>query len=160
MTRPRDEAGRVAGPRRGESGQVAGLEMVFFGLLVLVVGVLVIANAWAVVQARIAAGDAATQAARAFVQAEDGALAPAAAESAARDAVAAEGRDPRRITVQVDGTLARCARVTVEVANPVSLVGLPWLGAPGRVITVHARQSELVDPYRSGLSGTATCATG
>jgi len=145
---------------RDEKGQVAGLEMVFFGVLVFVIGILVIGNAWAVVDARIAAGDAARQAARAFVQAEDSGAAPAVAEAAARDAMTAEGRDPDRISVTVDGVLARCARITVAVAYPVSLVGLPWLGSPGRVITVHAHQSELVDPYRSGLPGTASCAGG
>jgi hypothetical protein len=134
--------------------------MVFFGVLVFVVGVLVIGNAWAVVDARIAAGDAAREAARAFVQAPDASRATAAADAAARDALTAEGRDPRRASVTADGTLARCARVTVSVAYPVGLVGLPWLGRPGRVLTVHASQSELVDPYRSGLPGVASCASG
>ena len=140
-----------------ERGQVAGLEMVFFGVLVFVLGVLVIGNAWAVVDARIAAGDAARQAARAFVQAGDPAGAPAAAEAAARDALAAEGRDPARAVVSVDGTLARCARITVVITYPVGLVGLPWISSPGRLVSVHASQSELVDPYRSGLTGRATC---
>ncbi|HET6810123.1 MAG TPA: hypothetical protein VFH50_03865 [Acidimicrobiales bacterium] len=146
--------------RRGQEGQVAGLEMVFFGVLVFVVGVLVIGNAWAVVDARIAAGDAAREAARAFVQSTDAAGAAAAADAAGRDALASEGRDARRATFDVTGTLARCARITVSVAYPVSLVGLPWVGGPGRLLTVHASQSELVDPYRSGLPGVASCATG
>lgn len=145
---------------RDQRGQVAGVEMVFFGLLVLVVGVLVIANAWAVIDARIAVGDAAAQAARAYVQAAGAGVAPAAAEAAADQAMAAEGRGRDRITVSVGGTLTRCARVTVDVADPVSLVGLPWLGSPGRLVTVHARQSELVDPYRAGLPGTVACAGG
>ena len=144
--------------RRDERGQVAGLEMVFFGVLVFVVGVLVIGNAWAVVDARIAAGDAAREAARAFVQAPDAAGAAAAADVAGRDALTAEGRDPRRASIAVVGTLARCARITVSVAYPVSLVGLPWIGGPGRLVTIHASQSELVDPYRNGLTGVASCA--
>lgn len=145
---------------RDEGGQVAGVEMVFFGLLVLVLGVLVIANAWAVVDARIAAGDAAREAARAYVQAADAGAAPGAARTAAQDAMTAEGRDPNRVSVTVGGTLARCARITVAVSYPVALVGLPWLNRPGRLVTVHATESELVDPYRSGLPGTASCATG
>lgn len=145
---------------RDEQGQVAGVEMVFFGLLILVVGVLVIANAWAVIDARIAVGDAAALAARTYVQAATAGAAPAEAEAAARQAMVAEGRDRDRITVSVGGTLTRCARVTLEVADPVALVGLPWLGSPGRLVTVHARQSELVDPYRAGLPGTAACAGG
>lgn len=145
---------------RDERGQVAGIEMVFFGVLILVLGVLVIGNAWAVIDARIAAGDAAAQAARAYVQAVDAGAAPGAAQAAANQAMAAEGRGRDRITVDVGGTLARCARVTVDVSDPVALVGIPWLGSPGRLVTVHARQSELVDPYRSGLPGTAACAGG
>ena len=141
-----------------ERGQVAGLEMVFFGVLIFVVGVLVIANVWAVVDARIVADDAAREAARAFVKAPDAAGAASAADAAARDTLTAEGRDATRASISIDGTLARCARITVSVAYPVALVGLPWLGKPGRLLTVHARQSELVDPYRSGLPGTASCA--
>jgi hypothetical protein len=134
--------------------------MVFFGVLVFVVGILVIGNAWAVVDARIAAGDAASQAARAFVQAPDPAGAAAEAEAAGREALTSEGRDPGRASIRVDGILARYARITVSVAYPVALVGLPWLGSPGRLVTVHASQSELVDPYRSGLPGTGSCAAG
>ena len=141
-----------------QRGQVAGFEMVVFGLLVFVVGVLVIANAWAVVDARIAVGDAARQAARAFVQAPDPTTAPGAAVGAARAALVAEGRDPERMSVVVNGTLARCQRITVEVTYPVALVALPWVNALHRTMTVRATESELVDPYRNGLPGTAICA--
>ncbi len=39
----------------------------------------------------------------------------------------------------------------------VPLVAIPLLGQAGNGITVTARHSEVVDPYRSGLPGTATC---
>ena len=40
---------------RGEDGQVGGIEALVFGLLVLVLGTLVVANAWGVIDAKVAA---------------------------------------------------------------------------------------------------------
>ena len=47
---------------------MAGIEALFFGLLVLVFGTLVVANAWGVIDAKLSAAGAAREAARAFVQ--------------------------------------------------------------------------------------------
>jgi len=35
---------------------------------------------------------------------------------------------------------------------------VPWLGRIATGATVSARHSEVVDPFRSGLPGTASCA--
>jgi hypothetical protein len=40
----------------------------------------------------------------------------------------------------------------------VPLVHIPLLGGFGDGLTVAARHSELVDPYRNGLPGEASCA--
>jgi hypothetical protein len=37
------------------------------------------------------------------------------------------------------------------------MVVLPWLGRVGTAESVHSVHSELVDPYRTGLAGTALC---
>jgi len=143
--------------RRTELGQVAGIEMIAFGTLVLLIGTLVIADAWAIVDARLAVAEAAREGARAFVQA----TAPTAAETAADNAAAAvmtsEGRNPARMTVTVTGQLARCESVSVTVSYPVPLLRLPLIGTAGGSMSVRSRQTELVDPYRSGLPGTASC---
>ena len=56
---------------RDEAGQAGGLEGIAFGLLIFVLGTLLIANAWAVVDTKLAVTAAAREAARAFVEADD-----------------------------------------------------------------------------------------
>jgi hypothetical protein len=60
-------------------------------------------------------------------------------------------------TAHPDGDLGRCERVTVEVRHDVPTVVLPFAGGWGSLVTVTARHSEVVDPYRSGLPGAARC---
>jgi hypothetical protein len=148
-----------APPARGEEGQVGGIEALFFGLLVLVLGTLVIANAWGVIDAKVAAGGAAREATQAFVQAPAGSDPTAMARAAAVRAIVAQGRDAARMTMLVSGDLTRCSRVVAEVRYRVPLIVVPMLGGMGSGFTASARHSELVDPYRSGLPRTASCAT-
>lgn len=144
---------------RGEAGQVGGVEALAFGLLVFVVGALLVANAWGVIDAKAAVTTAAREGARAYVEAPSGRDASERAGRAARSALEGHGRDPGRATVAVRGRgFARCARVTVEVATRVPAIRLPFIGGFGSGLRVAARHSELVDPYRSGLAGEARCA--
>jgi hypothetical protein len=151
--------GSVSGsPGYREAGFVGGLEGLVFGLLVFVVGTLLVAHAWAVVDTKAAVTDAARQAARQFVEAPNATEAGADAETAADAAIAGGGRDPSRATVTlVSGAWGRCQRVTISVAYPSAAVALPWIGRVGSAGRVVARHSELVDPYRSGLPGAAVC---
>lgn len=142
----------------GDAGQVGGIEALPFGLLLFVVGTLLIANAWAVVDAKFATDAAAREAARTFVEGTDTSAALADAERAARASVAGHGRDPERATIRPlgDPVLVRCERATFEVVYEVPALSLPLIGgygtAPFRVRSAH---SELVDPFRSGLPGDA-----
>jgi hypothetical protein len=143
---------------RGDAGQVGGIEALPFGLLIFVVGSLVIANAWAVVDAKFATDAAARQAVRTFVEAADPDEALADARVAGLDAVEAHGRDRARATIEPvgDARLERCQRVTFEAVYEVPALSLPFIGgygrAPFRVRSVH---SQLVDPFRSGVPGEA-----
>ncbi|MHB8506508.1 MAG: hypothetical protein ACYDEN_12450 [Acidimicrobiales bacterium] len=141
----------------GEAGFVGGFEGLLFGALVFVVGGLLVAYAWAVVDTKLAVAGAARLAAREYVQASDALSASADAVQAAEQSLQGWGRDPSRAVVVVGGVFARCARVTVTVRYPAPLLELPWIGRLGSGGTVSAEQSELVDPFRSGLPGTATC---
>ena len=145
--------------RRDEAGQVAGIEVIPFGLLVFVVGSLVVGNVWAVFDAKTTATAAAREATRAYVEAPNAADGDAAARSAASDAVRAVGRNPARMTLRVrlDNGFVRCGRVTSEVAYQVPFVRLPWIGGVGTGTTAIGRHSETVDPFRSGVPGEATC---
>ena len=146
---------------RGDRGQVAGIEVLPFGLLTFVVGTLLVANAWGVIDAKLAVTSAAREAVRTYVEAPDGATAVASADGAARAAIAGHGRDATATTVEIrhdgDRPFARCTRVVVTVHHPVPALRLPFIGGFGRAFDVVARQSEVVDPYRSGLPGEATC---
>lgn len=145
--------------RRDEAGQLAGAEALPFGVLVFVVGVLVIANAWAVVDAKLAASAAAREATRAYVEAPVDADPMAAADDAAREALRGAGRDPSRLTLTaVDGEFTRCAEVRFEARYPVPALTIPLIGGFGRGFVAVARHAEIVDPYRSGVpSGSRRC---
>ncbi|HEX5365982.1 MAG TPA: hemolysin family protein [Acidimicrobiales bacterium] len=170
---PPSPAGGPAQPRRGhrlagDDGLAGGVEALPFGLLVFVVGTLLVANAWAVVDAKLAVDAAARQATRAYVEAEvpdgdgaDGAEATAVAAGLA--ALDAHGRDPAKAWVGLGGLegsggqqgFSRCARATFVARYEVPALTLPWIGGFGRGIDVTSRHSEIVDPYRSGVPGSA-----
>jgi hypothetical protein len=146
---------------RDEAGQMGGVEMLPFGLLVFVIGTLLVANAWAVVDARMATDAAAREATRRYVEAEVPSRAEAEAVAAGREALAAFGRDPDKGTVALtrldsrDGGYARCARATFTATYQVPALTLPWIGGLGDGFTVTSTHSELVDPYRNGVPGSA-----
>jgi len=150
--------GRLSGDR----GQVGGIEALPFGLLIFVVGALLIANAWAVVDAKFATDAAARQAARTFVEGSDPGTALDAATSAARDAISGHGRDPDRAEIRAVGVplLERCARAVFEVVYAVPALSIPLIGGYGRApFRVRSTHSELVDPFRNGLPGSAESCT-
>jgi hypothetical protein len=145
--------------RRDEAGQFAGIEVLPFGLLVFVVGVLVIANAWAVIDAKLAVVSAAREATRAYVETPPDSDPLARAEAAARAAIEAAGRDPSRLTITpVEADFSRCGRVRFEVQYPIPRLTVPFVGGYGQGFTATARHGEIVDPYRSGVpSGSRRC---
>jgi hypothetical protein len=142
---------------RDEAGQVAGLEAMVFGLLTFVVAVLLAANAWAVVDAKMAMSTAAREATRAYVEAPAGADPLALAEAAAREAVRGHGRDPDRMELRpLEGGFTRCQVVRFEATYRVAAVALPFIGGRGAGFTAAARHSEVVDPYRDGVPSAGT----
>lgn len=149
MKRPRDDA-----------GQVGGWEVIPFGILIFVVGSLFIVNVWAVVDARLAVGDAAREGARSYVLATN----PADAERAERIAVDASlsGRGRHRRDVEVapatlDPGFMRCATVTVRVSERVPAIVLPFIGGFGHGFNVTGTHHELIDPFRADLPEESAC---
>jgi hypothetical protein len=143
---------------KDDSGQLGGLEGLAFGVLVFVMGTLVVVNAWAVIDSKLAAASAAREAARAFVEAKDISSAERDAHDAAAAAMVGYGRDPERMTIRHDDTaFGRCERVTFTVEYTVSLGAIPLLKRPAMSFVAAARHSEIVDPFRSGLTGEARC---
>jgi hypothetical protein len=139
---------------RGESGFVGGFEALPFGFLVFVSGTLLLANAWAVIDAHLAATAAATEAVRTFVEASgDEPAARAAGERAALDAIEGQGKSATRSTITWEGAaLVRCQPVTVTVTYRVPTIAVPWLGSfGGGMVRTSAHHTEVVDPWRAGL---------
>ena len=140
--------------RRDEAGQLAGGEALPFGILVFLVGVLVVANAWAVIDAKMAVTSAAREATRAYVESPpppDGDPLTVA-EAAAREAVGGMGRDPAKLTITaLESDFRRCGQARFEARYTVPALTIPLIGAYGNGFTVVSRHSEIVDPYRSGV---------
>ena len=142
----------------GEQGFVGGFEGLLFGVLIFVIGPLIVAHAWAVVDTKFAVVEAAKQAARTYVEAPSAAVAAQEAQQAADQALAGYGRDGRLAGVSlVSGDFGRCQRITIEVTYPAPILELPVVGRVGSGERVRADHSELVDPYRTGLPGTSSC---
>jgi hypothetical protein len=133
---------------RGDAGQIGGVEAVPFGLLVLVVGILVVAHTWAVVDAKFVTGAAAREATRAYVEAPD---ATQGLTQARRAATGVDG-----LTRRSGADFRRCAPVRFEATQDVPAFGVPWRGDRPQV-TVRSAHEELVDPFRDGLGGAADC---
>ena len=149
---------------RSQAGQVGGLEAIAFGMLILVMGALIIGNAWGVIDARTAANEAAREAARTFATAP--VQTDAQADALARDAATATLRElgwqsPGTTVRRLQGTFVRCALVTYEVEIAIPAFRLPWIRSSVSVFRATATHSERVDPYRSGVPGPgpADCST-
>ena len=141
--------------RRDERGQAGGVEALAFGLLTFVIGALIVANAWGVIDAKFAADGAAREGARAYVE-TGGTLTEAdrPARSAA-DAALASLRRTGTVDVALDDAYRRCGEVTVRVTTRVPLLRLPFVRPAGGHVTVHGVETRRIDPYRSGIRGGA-----
>jgi hypothetical protein len=141
-----------------EAGFVGGIESIPFGLLVFVVGALLVANAWAVVDAKLATLSAAREAARTYVETVtggDAGRATVAARQAAVEAIEGHGRDPETMGFGMNpaGAVARCERVQVTVTYRVPALTVPIVGGFGEGFTVRATESEIIDPFRNDVAG-------
>jgi hypothetical protein len=144
--------------QRDEQGFAGGAEALVFGFLIFVAGTLLVAHAWGVVDTKLAADAAAREAARSYVGATDPQTAWVEAQQAADGALSGYGRNPSEASVQlVGGQWGRCQRVTLAVRLPAPALTLPFVGRLGEAESVRADHSELVEPYRSGIPGAATC---
>lgn len=145
---------------RGDDG-LGGVEVLPFGLLVFVIGGLLVANAWAVVDAKLAVSTASREAVRAYVEAASPAEAAMAADAAARAVIAGHGRRPERLVLHArhrgDEPWRRCAQVVITARYQVPALSLPWIGGYGSGFEVVSAHSERIDPYRAGLPVGGRC---
>ena len=138
---------------------MGGLEVLPFGILIFVVGSLLVANAWAIIDAKLATNTAAREAARSYVEATSAATGADAATRAAEETIANYGRNPDRLGLELeqDGRFARCTRVTFVASYEIPAISLPFGIGFGGPVEVRTRHSEIIDPLRSGLPAEGSC---
>lgn len=144
----------------GDGGQVGGIEVLPFAFLVFVSATLLFTSVWAFVDAKFAVSAASREAVRAFVEADSAPEAAAIAQRRGRETLDAYGRSGERATVgdpELEAAFGRCVRVTITVSYEVPAITIPFLGGLGSATPVVSTHSALVDPFRSGLAGPATC---
>ena len=139
-----------------ETGAMGGIEGLAFGVLIFAFGTLLLGNAWAVVDGKMTASAAAREASRNYVEADTSAHAITNAQRAATNAAGRYAVSD--ITFSSDApTYRRCAAVTATVRLTVPRVALPLIGGAGGTRPVTATHTEVIDPFRSGIAGSATC---
>lgn len=143
-----------------EAGQVGGIEVLPFGILMFVVGALFLMNAWMVIDTKLAADTAAREFVRTYVEQDDPDSAWFLAESAAAEALSSYGKDPALMELSPSTPagmppFAPCRRITMTVRYTVPAIDLPFVSGLGSH-TVEATHSGLVDPYRGGVQRDAT----
>ncbi len=163
---PPPRVGRPRARRRSldwqdDSGQVGGIEVLPFSILIFVVGSLLVAQAWAAIDVKVAVNAASREAARAFVEAGDAGTGVTDADRVAREAIAGHGRDPARLVIDAPdfhgGGYTRCQQVTIHVSYPVPALSLPLIGTHGEAYRASSSHTEIIDPYRSGGAATGGC---
>lgn len=145
---------------RGDRGQLAGIEVLPFGFLVFVSLTLLIVNLWGVIDTRMAISSASREAVRAYVESPTAAEADRAARQRAQETLRALGRDDTRATIEIivgPRGFARCSRVAVTVGYTVPGLAVPFLGGFRNGFRLSSTSSEIVDPFRDGVPGTADC---
>ena len=151
MLRPREF------DERGFAGGFAGL---LFGLAIFVAGTLLAAYAWSVVETKAAASAAAREATRSFIAQASPASGLEAARQAAVAALTGRVSDPGKAAVTlVSGTFGRCERITIAVTYPAPAIAVPLVRTIGPLGGGHVRamHSEVIDPFRTGIPGSARC---
>ncbi len=145
---------------RGDRGQVGGIEVLPFGLLVFVSATLLFVNVWGVIDAKFAVTAAAREATRAFVESTTEGDAIANSARRAEETLDAYGRGGDRATIDtpvLEEAFGRCTRVAVTVHYEVPAIAIPFLGGFGAATSVGSTHTEVVDPFRDGLDGRARC---
>ena len=132
------------------------MEVLPFGFLMFVSVTLVIANAWGVIDAKLAVTAAAREAVRAYVEADSPYAGSAAARRRATETLDAYGRGGERAAIgapALHGGFRRCGRVTLTVSYDLPVVAVPFIGGLGRLQPVTSTFTEVIDPFRSDLPG-------
>lgn len=137
---------------RSERGAVAGLEGILFSIMILFGGLVLIVNAWSVIDTHTALDSAAREFIRTYTHGHDGWSAHVDAETAARRVIAARAAAFGQITFEVDDPIGfgPCAPVTVTISTRVPTLRAPFIASFGSMIA-RSSSTGLVDAHREVL---------
>ena len=139
-------------------GAVGGIEVLPFGVLIFVAGSLLLANLWAVLDAKLTVEAAAREASRAYAEAPNASSAEADAGRAAGEVVRGAGRNPSRLELRDNHPrFVRCAVVEHRASYRLPALTVPFLGGIGTGTTVTGRHREVIDPFGAGLEPGDNC---
>ena len=145
--------------------------MLALGFIVLISLIFMGMNAWAVIDAKVRISGASRYAVRSLVEADPAQIEAAAGNSDVEGGPAnvvtaalrlALADRPKLLTgiavsVELSNGAQRCSRASVTVRAKVPSFGFPHVGPLRDGFGATTRQSEIVDPFRSGLEGTGEC---
>lgn len=141
---------------RSERGMIAGAEALAMGTLVLIVGMLLVTNAWSVIDTRMALESATREYLRAYTEADS----PEEARQDAAAALAAVLADRPALADRVSvaappaATFGPCAAAAVTVSATVPAIHMPLVRGWGQhAVTVSA--VELIDAHQEMITGPA-----
>ena len=142
----------------GQGGFAGGIEVIPFAVLVFVLATVLMVNAWAVVDAKLAVEAAAREATRTYVETRAVAQAESASTEAARRAFESTGRSAVGLHIRHTATEhVRCSSVQFEVSYVVRAVRLPIIHGLSHDITVVGRHREIIDPFAAGFGTDNRC---
>lgn len=132
-----------------ERGAVAGLDGLMFAIMILLGGLVLIINAWSVIESRMVIDAAAREYVRTYTRGSDSISARIDAEHAARRVIGARRSTFDFLDLVVDSPngFGPCATVTVSLSTRVPSLRAPFLGSFGSMAAT-SRLTGLVDAHR------------
>lgn len=147
---------RTRANERSERGAVAGLEGLLFAVLILVGGMVLIVNAWSVIDSRTALDAAAREFVRTYTNQSDPTSARSQGDRAARSVLAARGSQLANLEIAVDepNGFGPCSLVSVRISAVVPALKAPFIDM-FTSMKITATASELVDAHREMTADTS-----
>lgn len=141
--------------RRSERAMVAGAEALAIGTVVLLAGTILVVNAWAVIDTRLALEGAAREYLRAYTESDGPVSASVQGDAAARAVL--EDRPGLLERLKVDpprqDLFGPCAPAAVTMAAQVPTIGIPAIRSGWAQHTVRVSAVELIDAHQEMTSG-------
>lgn len=141
--------GGALGRAPDERGFLAGSDGFVFGVLILGAGMLLLVNAWSIVEHHTALDAASREYLRVYTEQRDAPTAQSSATEAARRVLDARGTPLPELEIRHPdaSTFGPCQPIQVELRAVVPLVRMPFIDDLSAT-EVAVTRGELVDPHR------------